>query len=94
MQIIAAVAECERDLLIERTQSGIARAKATGKQFGRPPTLNKEERAKIIKKLAMGISVSELAREFKTTRRTVMRVRAYYAFYSDDKTFKSSPNSF
>lgn len=75
MQIIAAVAEFERDLLIERTQSGIARAKASGKQFGRPPTLNKEEREAIIKKLAAGISVSELAREFKTTRQTVMRVR-------------------
>ena len=75
MQIIAAVAEFERDLLIERTQSGIARAKESGKQFGRPPTLNKEERAEIIKKLAAGISVSELAREFKTTRQTVMRVR-------------------
>ena len=33
----AAVAEFERDLLIERTQSGIIRAKAAGKQFGRPP---------------------------------------------------------
>ena len=71
MQIIAAVAEFERDLLIERTQSGIA----SGKQFGRPPTLNKEERAEIIKKLAAGISVSELAREFKTTRQTILRVR-------------------
>ena len=33
----AAVAEFERDLLIERTQSGIIRVKAAGKQFGRPP---------------------------------------------------------
>src|SRR6516164_7116648 len=40
MQVIAAVAEFERDLLIERTQSGILRAKAAGKQFGRPPALN------------------------------------------------------
>ena len=39
MQVIAAVAEFERDLLIERTQSGINRAKAAGKQFGRPPVL-------------------------------------------------------
>jgi putative DNA-invertase from lambdoid prophage Rac len=34
MQVIAAMAEFERDLLIERTQSGIDRAKAAGKQFG------------------------------------------------------------
>ena len=44
MQVIAAVAEFERDLLIERTQSGIIRAKSAGKQFGRSPTLNMEER--------------------------------------------------
>lgn len=42
MQVIAAVAEFERDLLIERTQSGIIRARAAGKQFGRPPALTAE----------------------------------------------------
>jgi putative DNA-invertase from lambdoid prophage Rac len=75
MQVIAAVAEFERDLLIERTQSGITRAKAAGKQFGRPPTLNAEERTAVLKKLDAGTSIAELAREFKTTRQTIMRVR-------------------
>jgi putative DNA-invertase from lambdoid prophage Rac len=41
MQVIAAVAEFERDLLIERTQSGISRARAQGKQFGRPLALSR-----------------------------------------------------
>lgn len=36
MQVLAAVAEFERDLLIERTQAGLARAKADGKRLGRP----------------------------------------------------------
>ena len=39
MGVIAAVAEFERDLLIERTQSGLSRAKAAGKarsNHGRP----------------------------------------------------------
>ena len=75
MQVIAAVAEFERDLLIERTQAGINRAKATGKQFGRPPALNKSEQAAVLERLASGVSVSELSREFKTTRQTIMRVR-------------------
>lgn len=75
MQVIAAVAEFERDLLIERTQSGISRAKAAGKQFGRPPALNMAERSAVIEKLATGINVTELAREFKTTRQTIMRIR-------------------
>jgi len=36
MQVLSAVAEFERDLLIERTQSGLRRAKAEGKKLGRP----------------------------------------------------------
>ena len=75
MQVIAAVAEFERDLLIERTQSGILRAKAAGKQFGRPPTLNGEERATVLKRLNADISIAQVAREFKTTRQTIMRAR-------------------
>ena len=75
MQVIAAVAEFERDLLIERTQSGINRAKAAGKQFGRPPALNMAERVAVIERLAAGINITELAREFKTTRQTIMRIR-------------------
>ncbi len=75
MQVIAAVAEFERDLLIERTQSGINRAKAAGKQFGRPTALNKMEQATVLEKLSAGINVSDLAREFKTSRQTIMRIR-------------------
>ena len=36
MQVLNAVAEFERDLLIERTQSGLQRAKSEGKKLGRP----------------------------------------------------------
>jgi putative DNA-invertase from lambdoid prophage Rac len=75
MQVIAAVAEFERDLLIERTQSGILRAKAAGKQFGRPPALSADERAAVVGRLAEGASIALVAREFKTTRQTIMRVR-------------------
>jgi putative DNA-invertase from lambdoid prophage Rac len=75
MQVIAAVAEFERDLLIERTQSGIIRAKAAGKQFGRPLALNAEKRAAVVERLEAGASIAEIAREFKTTRQTIMRVR-------------------
>jgi putative DNA-invertase from lambdoid prophage Rac len=76
MQVIAAVAEFERDLLIERTQSGINRAKAAGKRFGRPSSLNNEQRVKVLAALDnLGRSVAELAREFKTSRQTIMRIR-------------------
>ena len=75
MQVLNAVAEFERDLLIERTKSGISRAKAEGKHLGRQWTLTAEQRSKIIQRLIVGESVSGLAREFGTTRQTIMRVR-------------------
>ncbi len=75
MQVISAVAEFERDLLIERTHSGIARAKATGKRFGRPPTLNEKQQFSVIAHIKSGVSISAIAREFKTTRQTILRIK-------------------
>lgn len=75
MGVIAAVAEFERDLLIERTNSGIVRAKAAGVRFGRPPVLDAAQRALVLEKLAAGMSVSDAARVFKTTRQTILRAR-------------------
>ena len=76
MGVIAAVAEFERDLLIERTQSGLQRAKDAGKVLGRPSALDERERAVVLQQLAAGASVAQLARDFDTTRQTIMRVRA------------------
>ncbi|OCX74450.1 hypothetical protein A6M27_09840 [Acidithiobacillus thiooxidans] len=60
--------EFERDLLLEYTQSGILRAKAAGKPFGRPPALSADDRAAVVGRLAEGASIAIVAREFKTTR--------------------------
>ena len=75
MQVINAVAEFERDLLIERTNAGIKRAKLDGTKFGRPSALTTEQRAKVISRLDQGISVAELSRQFNTSRQTIMRIR-------------------
>ncbi|MBU9159748.1 recombinase family protein [Burkholderia gladioli] len=75
MQVIAAVAEFERDLLIERTQAGISRARAEGKAFGRPSALTPEKQQEVLRGLAQGVPVAQLARDFGTTRQTIMRVR-------------------
>ena len=76
MQVISAVAEFERDLLLERTHSGIARAKAAGKRFGRPPALNEEQKQTVMQLINAGTSISAIARQFNTTRQTIMRVKA------------------
>ncbi|KVE92784.1 DNA invertase [Burkholderia vietnamiensis] len=75
MQVLNAVAEFERDLLIERTHAGIARAKAEGKAMGRPSALSDEQRADVLRELDAGTSVAALARQFGTSRQTIMRVR-------------------
>lgn len=75
MGTLAAVAEVERDILIERTQAGLQRAKAEGKQLGRPKTKAWEKSEEIIEALEEGVSVSEAARRFQTTRQTVLRIR-------------------
>jgi len=75
MQVLCAVAEFERDLLIERTQAGIARAKAEGKAMGRPSALTDAQQADALKRLAAGEAVAQLARDYKTSRTTIMRLR-------------------
>jgi putative DNA-invertase from lambdoid prophage Rac len=73
MGVINSVAQFERDLLIERTQSGLKRAKAGGEVFGRPPTLTEAQRAAVREQIAAGTSVSALAKRYGTSRQTVMR---------------------
>lgn len=75
MQVINAVAEFEKDLLVERTKSGLARAKAEGAKLGRPEVLDAAQRATVLAQLAGGISVSAVAREMGASRQTIMRVR-------------------
>jgi putative DNA-invertase from lambdoid prophage Rac len=75
MGVINAVAEFERDLLIERTQSGLKRARAEGAVFGRPATLDAKQREAVRSGLAAGASVSALAKQLGTSRQTIMRVR-------------------
>jgi len=75
MQVIAAVAEFERDLLIERTKAGINRARAQGKRFGRPLSLSSDQQFQALGRLATGATISQVAREFATSRQTIMRLR-------------------
>lgn len=73
MGVIAAVAEFERDLLIERTQAGLTRAKAAGKALGRPSSLSSEQRATILSKRSAGVSLGALAKEYGVSRSAIQR---------------------
>lgn len=73
MAVIAAVAEFERDLLIERTQAGLSRAKAAGKAVGRPPALSAAEQADILRRRSEGVSLGALAKEYGVSRAAIQR---------------------
>jgi putative DNA-invertase from lambdoid prophage Rac len=75
MQVVNAMAEFERDLLIERTQAGLARAVSEGKTLGRPSSLSKSKAQQVQSRLAAGEAVAALAREFGTSRQSIMRIR-------------------
>ena len=73
MGVISAVAEFERDLLIERTQSGLARAKAEGKTLGRPSALSNAQKAHIRVQRAVGTSLGSLAKQYGVSRAAIQR---------------------
>ena len=71
MQVLAAVAEFERDLLIERTQAGLERAKAEGKTLGRPAATGTTSAVQAQK--AAGVSQSRTATALGISLATVKR---------------------
>lgn len=74
LTMLAAVAEMERDLLVERTQAGLVRAKAEGKTLGRPTRTTAEQRTTMRSRRRAGDSISALARDFRISRASVMRI--------------------
>ena len=74
MGVIAAVAEFERDLIIERTQAGLKRARAEGKTVGRPAALTAEQRREVLARRAAGESLGAIAKHFKVSRAAIQRV--------------------
>ena len=75
LSMLAAVAEMERDFLVERTQAGLARAKADGVRLGRPSKTSPAQRIEMLKKIKSGASVSALAREYGISRASVIGIR-------------------
>ncbi len=75
LKILAAVADFERGLIRERTLAGQAKAWSKGKTKGRPSKTTSEEREAIRSKLSKGVSVSQLARDYKISRASVIAIR-------------------
>lgn len=77
VNVIAAVAQMEKALLIERVNAGLARVKAEGKvRLGRPTKTTPDQQHEIRARKAEGASVSQLARDFAISRATVLSIVA------------------
>jgi DNA invertase Pin-like site-specific DNA recombinase len=70
--IIGAIAELERNLIIERVRAGMRRAKLEGRHIGRTPL--DFDRAAVLRDRDHGMSLTEIAKAHRISRATVSRV--------------------
>lgn len=73
VNIMASLAEWERDLLIQRTREGVAHARAQGRVAGPKPKLSKEQKQQAALLVENGQSVKSVARSFNVSRQTIYR---------------------
>jgi DNA invertase Pin-like site-specific DNA recombinase len=70
--IIGAIAELERNLIIERVRAGMRRAKLEGRQIGRRPL--DLDRASILRDRDRGLSLSQVATGHGISRAMVSKI--------------------
>lgn len=76
--IMSALAEYEREIIIERTTLGRQAAIAKGVRFGPKP--RKLPMAEIMAKLALGVAKAKIARDYKIDRSTLaIKIKEYEA---------------
>jgi DNA invertase Pin-like site-specific DNA recombinase len=73
LTIMAAVAEAERAMMLERQKAGIAKAKSEGRYRGRVPTARRQS-ARVIELRASGLGASAIATYLSISRASVYRI--------------------
>ena len=73
MTIMSGIAEFERELIRERCEEGIERAKRKGTKFGRPSALDAGQGRRIAERYTAGETMAELAREYECGEATIWR---------------------
>jgi len=74
--ILGGLAEFERSLIKARTDVGIARARADGVRFGRPPKLTRHQREQAVRLLDAGEPQGAVARLLNVDQSTISRLAA------------------
>jgi DNA invertase Pin-like site-specific DNA recombinase len=70
--IVSAVAELERNLIVERVRAGMRRAKLEGRRIGRRPI--DVNRAAVVRDRESGMTLAEVAKQHKISRALVSRI--------------------
>ena len=70
--IVGAIAELEKNLIVERVRAGMRRARPEGRQIGRTPL--KIDRARLIDDRRSGMSLGQVAKKHRVSRATVCRL--------------------
>lgn len=73
LTIMAAVAEAERTMMLERQRVGVAKAKAEGRYRGRVPTARRQS-AQVIELRSSGVGPSAIAAKLSISRASVYRI--------------------
>ena len=73
VNVMASLAEWERDLLVQRTREGVAHARAQGRVAGPKPKLSVEQKKQVRALVRGGETVSAVARSFHVSRQTIYR---------------------
>ena len=85
--IIGAIAELERNLIVERVRAGMRRAKLEGRHIGRRPL--DIDRAAVVRDRARGISLTDVAKAHGISRAFVSKI--VKASYIEDSHKGPSP---
>lgn len=73
VNVMASLAEWERDLLIARAKEDVAHARSQGRVGGRPRALTDEQERQVRALHAQGESITALSRSFNVSRQTIYR---------------------
>ncbi len=81
--IIGAIAELERNLIVERVRAGMRRARLEGRTIGRRPL--ELDRISILRDRQHGHSLGQLAKSYRVSRTTIHRVLHQHATTTPEK---------
>ncbi|CAN0625427.1 putative DNA-invertase from lambdoid prophage Rac [Burkholderia multivorans] len=75
VRTLRAIVQMEIATRSQRSRESLESARESGQRAGRPTSLSRADRERIMCALDQGLSISEIARKFGTSRQTVMRIR-------------------